>query len=162
MTHRFSHSLEERTKKVSRYILVSAVFFNIKKYVLLSWIIHEFKSLQHSTNIYLRLHIKHVFDCHALFVFVLLLDQFIFGPGHVDAVRRGACSFVIGREVRSRVSVVDQLGLNREWATEIQFGESMQLLSMTLLWQMFNNFFWWKHFPACPVVFFFPKPNISH
>lgn len=75
---------------------------------------HEYKFLQQSTNIHLRLHIKHVFDCHALFVFVLLLDQLVFGPGHVDTVRRGTCSFVIGHEVRSRVSVVDQLGLNRE------------------------------------------------
>lgn len=71
-------------------------------------------SLQQHTNIHLRLHIKHVFDRHALFVFVFLLDQLVFGPGHVDAVRRGTCHFVIGREVRSRVSVVDQLGLNRE------------------------------------------------
>lgn len=75
---------------------------------------HHFKSLRQSTNIHLRLHTKHVFDCHVLFVFVLLLDQLVFGPGHVDTIRRGTYSFVVGREVRSRVSVVNQLGLNRE------------------------------------------------
>lgn len=50
-----------------------------------------------------------------------LLDQFVFGPGHVDTVRRGARSFVIRGGMRRRVSVVDQLGLNGTWMIERQF-----------------------------------------
>lgn len=64
-------------------------------------------------KIYLRFHIKHVFDSQAFPLFVLLLDQFIFGPGHVDPVGCSSRRFLTG-EVRSRVSVMDQLGLNKE------------------------------------------------
>lgn len=58
----------------------------------------------------LRLHIEHVFDSHFPLP-VPLMDQFVFGPGHVHTVRCG--SFVIHRRMWGRVSVVDQLGLNK-------------------------------------------------
>lgn len=90
---------------------------------------------------YLRFHIKHVFDSQAFPLFVLLLDQFIFGPGHVDTVGRGSSSFLT-REVRSSVSVMDQLGLNREQAVrnaglghQVVWCDNTTQYNMTHVWQ---------------------------
>lgn len=60
--------------------------------------------------VYLRLHIEHVFDSHFPLP-VPLMDQFFFGPCHVHTI--WCSSFVIHRRMRGRVSVVDQLGLNK-------------------------------------------------
>lgn len=62
---------------------------------------------------YLRFHVKQVFNSHAFSVSVPLVDQFVFGPGHVDTIWCGTCSAVIHCRMRRRVSVMDQLGLNR-------------------------------------------------
>lgn len=62
-----------------------------------------------------RLHIEDVFDSQGLPLFVLLLDQFVSGPSHVDTVGRGS-SGLLTREVGSSVSVMDELCLYREQA----------------------------------------------
>lgn len=66
--------------------------------------------------IYLRPHIEHVFNSYAFSLSVPLIDQFVFGPGHVDAIWRGPCSFVVCG-VRRCVPVMDQLGLKEKKKT---------------------------------------------
>lgn len=47
-------------------------------------------------------------------MFVPLVDQFVFGPSHVDTIGCGGCTFVIHGSMRGCVAVVDQLGLTKD------------------------------------------------
>lgn len=67
------------------------------------------------TNVYLRLHVKQVSYSHvgvALAVTITLCEELVLSPGHVDPVGP-SFSLVIYGGVRCRVSVVDELGLER-------------------------------------------------
>lgn len=66
-------------------------------------------------NKYSRLHVEQVAHGHvgvALAVAVALQEQLVLGPGHVNAVGPDF-GLVIYSGVRRRVSVVDELGLER-------------------------------------------------
>lgn len=81
--------------------------------------IHSLKTT--SSDGYLRFHIKHVFNRHAFSVLVPLVDQLVFGPGHVDTIWRGGCRLVSQCRMRGCVAVVDQLGLTEDRSESLFF-----------------------------------------
>lgn len=100
-----------RSRKISRTELTNYIINKqTNSKIIITSTIHFFFKIE--LWIYLRFHIKHVFNSHAFSVSVPLSDQFVFGPGHVYPIWCGSCSFVIHCRMRRCVSVVDQLGLN--------------------------------------------------
>ena len=67
----------------------------------------------HQSWIYLRFHIKHILNRNPFSLFVPFIEQFLFGPGHVDTIWCSTFTFVICCWMRCCVPVMYQLCLKQ-------------------------------------------------
>lgn len=58
-----------------------------------------------SRQTYLRFHVKQVFDTHSFPVFISLINEFVFGPGHVDVFVGWRFGFFCG--MRRCITIMD-------------------------------------------------------